>query len=228
MHRVTLGGAGMLDFPGDHDGGYVKLIFPSADGDRPITRTLSIRAQRDHEIDIDFVLHGDGGPASRWAVACRDGETIRVGGPGSKTLVDNDRDWFLLAGDMTALPAISVNIEQLPADAVGYAVIEVIDEADIQPLPAPVGLEIDWLVNPHPGEDATMLADRVRRLPWRAGQPSVWVACEFNAMRTLRDYLRTERQLGKDTLYISSYWKHGSKEDAHRTAKREDAMALAP
>ena len=226
MHRVTLGGKGMRDFPEDHEGGYVKLNFPQPDSERPVTRTYSICIQRENEIDIDFVLHGDGGPASRWAVDCRDGETIMVGGPGPKTLVDYQADWFLLAGDMTALPAISVNIKQLPADAIGYVVIEVIDEADIQPLSTPVGFEVKWLVNPKPGENAKLLSDYVRSLPWLDGQPSVWVACEFNCMRNLRDYLRTERQLSRDNLYISSYWKHGSTEDSHRDAKRADAKAL--
>ena len=227
MHRVTLGGAGVRDFPEDCEGGYVKLNFPSPDGDRPISRTYSIGSQRENEIDIDFALHGDGGPASRWAVECCRGETILVGGPGPQTLVDHKMDWFLLAGDMTALPAIRVNIDHLPADAVGYVVIEVVDEADIQPLSAPVGLEIKWLVNPNPGEDPDLLNNYVRYLPWRDGQPSVWIACEFSSMRNLRDYLRTERNLGRDNLYISSYWKYGSREDVHRVAKREDAMASA-
>jgi len=226
MHRVTLGGEGMRDFPEDHEGGYIKFIFPHADGDRPISRTYSVRFQRENEIDIDFALHGDGGPASRWAVDCQDGDTIKAGGPGPKTLVNNQADWFLLAGDMTALPAISVNIEQLPATATGYVVIEVIDEADIQPLPTPDGLEVKWLVNPKPGEDANLLSDYVRSLSWLNGQPSVWVACEFNSMRNLRDYLRNERQLTRDNLYVSSYWKHGSNEDLHRDAKRMDAKAL--
>ena len=132
----------------------------------------------------------------------------------------------MLAGDMTALPTISVNIEQLPAEAIGYVVIEVIDEADIQPLPTLAGLRVKWLVNPKPGENAELLNKYVRSLTWLDGHPSVWVACEFNSMRNLRDYLRTERRLSRDSLYISSYWKHGGNEDLHRDAKREDAKAL--
>jgi NADPH-dependent ferric siderophore reductase len=227
IHRVTLGGAGMRGFPKNSEGGYVKLIFSSPDSDKPISRTYSIGAQRENELDIDFALHGEGGPASRWAVECHPGETILVGGPGPKTLTDPQMDWFLIAGDMTALPAICVNINHMAADAVGYVVIEAVDAADIQPLSAPVGVEVKWLVNPNPGDDPDLLSNYVRSLPWRDGQPSVWVACEFSAMRNLRDYLRTERNLGRDNLYISSYWKYGSQEDLHRIAKREDAMASA-
>ncbi len=226
MHRVTLGGPGMVDFPKDAAGGYIKLNFPPAEDGRPVTRTYSVRTQRDGEIDIDFVLHGDGGPASRWAVSCQPCETIMVGGPGPKTSVDHDADWILMAGDMTALPAISVNIEELPADAAGYIAIEIIDEADIQDLPIPAGFDVEWLVNPEPGEAPHLLADHVRNLSWRDGRPSVWVACEFNSMRTVRDYLQKDRQLTKDELYISSYWMHGANEDSHRVAKREDREAL--
>jgi NADPH-dependent ferric siderophore reductase len=94
-------------------------------------------------------------------------------------------------------------------------VIEVIDEADIQPLPPPDGLQVKWFVNPEPGEDANLLNVYVRRLCWLNGQPSGWVAHELNSMRNLRDYLRNERQLTRDSLYVSGYWKHGSNEDVH-------------
>jgi NADPH-dependent ferric siderophore reductase len=85
MHRVTRGGEGMRDFPADHEPGYIKFNFPHADGDRPIFRIYSGRFQRENEIDVDFALHGDGGPAPRWAIACQDGETIMAGGPAQKS-----------------------------------------------------------------------------------------------------------------------------------------------
>ena len=226
MHRVTLGGEGMLGFPEDSEGGYVKLKLTKTNNESTITRTFSVRFQRQNEIDIDFVLHGDGGPASRWAQDCQEGEAIMIGGPGPKTLVDHKADWVLLIGDMTALPAISVNIERLPTNAVGYVVMEVIDESDIQTLPVPVGVKVKWLVNAKPGENTKLLSNYVRNLTWLEGSPSVWVACEFNCMKILRDYLRIERQLNKDNLYISSYWKHGSNEDGHRDAKRADKTTV--
>ena len=226
MHRVTLGGVGMRDFPDDQEGGYVKLNFPQHNHERTVKRTYTIRFQRQNEIDIDFALHGVGGPASRWAAECVEGVTILVTGPGPKTLVDHQANWFLFVGDMTALPAISVNIEQLPAEAIGYVVIEVIDEGDIQPLPTPAGIKVKWIINPNPGEKPELLNNCVRSLIWLGGQSAVWVACEFNSMRNLRDYLLTERGLSRDNLYISSYWKHGSDDSSHRDAKRLDAAAI--
>ena len=46
-------------------------------------------------------------------------------------------------------------------------------------------------------------------------------------MKLLREYLRAERGLGTDRLYISSYWKQGLVEDDHRDIKRSDAASLS-
>jgi NADPH-dependent ferric siderophore reductase len=67
MHRVRLGGEGIRDFRKGQEGGYIKLNLSQINSERPIGRTYSVRFQRDNQIDIYFVLHGDGGPPSRWA-----------------------------------------------------------------------------------------------------------------------------------------------------------------
>lgn len=240
MLRVTLGGDGMAGFPEDQASAYVKLIFPIEGDDkgRVLRRTYTVRHDRmtdqGREIDIDFVMHGDagdandhGGPASNWAVNCQPGDVITIGGPGPKKLVDPAADWFLIVGDMTALPAVSVNLETLPREARGHAVIEVRTEADIQPLVKPDNIAIEWVINPQPGVETTALVTAVRNLPWLEGRASVWAACEFGAMRALRDYFRHDRNLGRDDLYISSYWKLGLNEDNHKVIKSEDARSAA-
>lgn len=224
MLRITLGGEGMKTFPDDQASAYVKLMLPVAGRARPLLRTYTVRAQRADAIDIDFALHGDDGdgPASRWAVQSRVGDRIDIGGPGPKKLADPDAEWIVLTGDMTALPAISVNLEHLPATARGYAVIEVTDETDIQPLPAPAGMQLQWVVNPRPGQ-ATPLLDAIAALDWPQGRVSVWAACEFTSMRALREHFRQVRGVERSAIYISSYWKLGSDEDNHKVIKRNDA-----
>lgn len=222
MLRITLGGDGMKTFPPDQAGAYVKLHCPDAEGQTSV-RTYTVRAQRDDGIDVDFVLHDHGGPASRWAVGAQPGDRIDVGGPGPRRRVAPDADWYLLVGDMTALPAISDNLESLPADARGHAVIEVLDADDIQPLVKPAGLDIEWVINTHAGENSDRLLDTVRNLPWLPGRPAVWSACEFSGMRKLRAYFRNECGLQRGEFYISSYWKAGASEDGHRIEKRADA-----
>lgn len=229
MQRVTLGGAGMADYPTGQQGGYVKLMLPPAPGsEKPIVRTYTIRHQREKEMDIDFALHGaaqDAGPATKWALAVQGGEAIALGGPGPAKPLPPGFDHYLIAGDMTALPAISVNLEAMPRDATGFAAIEVHRKEDRQTIDAPPGVAIRWLVNPEPGTRPALLVDALREAGWPQGRVHAWAACEFSAMLLLRSYLREERKLGPDEVYLSSYWKSGLTEEAHKLAKREDAEA---
>lgn len=224
MLRITLGGDGLEDFPQGQESAYIKLLFPQGGGARPLMRTYTIRDQRPNEIDVDFVMHEDHGPASAWASNAEPGDKILVAGPGARKLISQEGNWFLLAADMTALPALSVNLEQLPDDARGYAVIEVREEADIQTLKHPSGLEIHWVINPKPCPEGRPLLEKVQSLAVLPGTPSVWAACEFGSMRALRQYFRQVFDVPKAQFYVSSYWKIGQAEDGHKKAKQSDSQ----
>ncbi|WP_346836488.1 siderophore-interacting protein [Microbulbifer sp. SAOS-129_SWC] len=227
MLRITLGGEQMADFPVEQESAYVKLLLPQPGDERPLMRTYTIRRQRADEIDIDFALHEHAGPASSWAQAAGVGDRISIAGPGGKKLINSDADWLLLAGDMTALPAIAVNLEQLPAAARGYAVIAVSEEGDRQPLAHPPGVEVHWLVT-DPFKDGTMaLLNHIRALPRLPGKGAVWAACEFDVMRQLRQYFRAEHQVPASHRYISSYWKQGLNEEQHKQVKRVEEAVFA-
>ena len=224
MLRVTLGGDNIHTIEPGQESGYVKLIFPQEKG--RLMRTYTIRHQRADEIDIDFMLHENAGPASSWAKNTAPGERILIGGPGPKKMIDTATDWQLLVGDMTALPAISVNLETLPANAKGYAVIEVVSVEDIQAITHPSGIEVKWVINPTPGKNELALLQQVQALDWLNGSLSAWVACEFSSMKVLRHFLKEEKGMTKENLYLSSYWKQGSNEDQHKVVKSEDAASL--
>lgn len=228
LRRITLAGKQLTGFPNDETGGYIKLIFNDSRYYKPLMRTYTIRNTRieELEIDVDFVLHDDGGPASLWAKHVQAGSTVEITGPGPKKLASPTADWFLFVGDMTALPAICVNLEQLPADARGVAVLEVISESDIQPIRKPSNIAIKWIVNSTPGLNTEILVDAVTALPWRAGNPAIWTACEFKAMKKLRNFYVKEKGINRKAFYISSYWKHGVSEDEHKVIKRDDAELL--
>ena len=230
MLRISLGGEGLRDFPAGQKGGYVKLMLRAQDEARPVVRTYTIRDQRAGEIDIDFALHavdGQAGPATRWALAARPGDEIAIGGPGPAKPLPEGFDRYIVAGDMTALPAIAANLESLDRNAQGFAAIEIAHESDRQELRAPEGINIRWLVNPEPGSRPDLLEAALREQAWPPGEIYAWAACEFSAMRRLRELLRDERKLGQDRLYLSSYWKSGLSEENHKIAKREDAMQTA-
>jgi NADPH-dependent ferric siderophore reductase len=233
MLRVHLGGDGLAGFPSGKEGGYIKFIFPDApraNPDRPVMRTYSIRA---HDADrgvvsVDFALHGDaGGIATDWALTAEVGSKIMVGGPGGVKMADLSADWFLLAGDMTAIPALMCNFERLPASAQGYAVIEITSAADKMDLGLPDGIQVHWVVNPAPEKTEGLLVDRIKALPWLDGGVFVWTACEFDSMRALRSYYRNDRGVGRDQIYLSSYWRAGRSEDQHKTDKQADNKVAA-
>ena len=231
MLRLTLGGPGMADFPEGSAGGYIKLrLYPDGPEGPVSVRTYTIRHQQEGSIDVDFALHtderGEHGPATSWAMQAGIGDSIQIGGPGPAKPLPEGHDFYLVAGDMTALPAIAVNLERLPAKAIGYGIIEVQCEEDRQDIAVPPGFDLDFVVNPVPGTGAALMLAQLRAAAPREGEMYAWVASEFETMRALRSFLRDELGLGREQLYISSYWKAGLAEDDHKRIKSEDA-ALA-
>lgn len=228
MLRITFGGSGLQTFPDDQDGAYIKLRMsePAAGSDeRPLVRTYTVRkfdADR-REIEVDFVLHDSDGPAASWAARCAPGDTINIMGPGPRKLVNLDADWFLLAGDMSAMPAILANLELLPDTARGYLILEIMAAADQPCIDAPAGIDVQWIINPQPEVPNTLLLDAVRKVRWLEGTPSIWVAGEFSLAIDLRSYLRQEHGADRSNLYASSYWQMGMSEDEHRVSKRNAA-----
>jgi NADPH-dependent ferric siderophore reductase len=121
---------------------------------------------------------------------------------------------------MSALPAISANIEGMPADANGFAVLEIISDDDRQALDFPPGIDVRWAVNPHPDRENSCLLDAVRDIEFMAGRPSIWVAGEFSAVLAIRACLKQDKQVDRNDMYASSYWQMGRSEDEHRVSKR--------
>jgi NADPH-dependent ferric siderophore reductase len=160
------------------------------------------------EVEMDFVLHGDG-PAAAWAAAAEAGALLGVAGSGA--LGDRAAGWLLLAGDETALPAISRILAEAPPTTRGVALLEVAGPEEQQPLAAPAGVELRWLhrAGTAPGE-STRLADAVAALDRPAGDDVfAWVAAESAAVRTIRADLRGRWGLGRAQHHAIGYWRRG-------------------
>ncbi|MGO4147845.1 siderophore-interacting protein [Paenarthrobacter sp. YAF11_1] len=136
---------------------------PSVRGDM---RTYTVRSERLDavypEIDIDFVMHfddaGHGGPAANWALGAKPGDALTIIGPNNRAAQCTTAgayggiEWrpglaqrVLLAGDETAVPAISAILESLPADMTGHAFLEVPEAGDFQDINTAADIEITWL-----------------------------------------------------------------------------------
>lgn len=230
--RVHLGGPGFAAFrPSEFTDSYVKLQVPGPDGE--VTRTYTVRAVdgEAQAIAIDFVYHGDEGFAGPWAAAARPGDVIGLMGPGGGYAPRAEADWHLLAGDMSALPAISAACAALPTRAVGRVFVEVAGPADEFDFPRPEGVELTWIHTDGAagtsGAEGTaapggLLAAAVRAEPWREGLVHVFIHGEAQAvMHELRPYIRKERGVPADWASISGYWRRGRTEEGFRQWKRD-------
>ncbi|HBP1883675.1 MULTISPECIES: siderophore-interacting protein [Pseudomonas] len=185
----------------------IKIFFPDASGQppslpggsewyqayrsveparRPPMRTYTIRALRaeQEEVDVEFVLHGENGPASAWATHARIGDRLQLAAPNRQYGDDpGGYEWkppagvrhILLIADETALPAVAGILEELAGEAeppVVEAFLEVPGEADILDLPAIPGARLHWLPRHQAGihsrnGERMVEAARQARLPER-------------------------------------------------------------
>ncbi|MBL1107582.1 siderophore-interacting protein [Streptomyces sp. 5-8] len=239
MQRVVLGGEGLAHFAADTcTDHYVKLLFGAPgvtypepfDLERiraefpreqwPVTRTYTVRDwnPEQHELTLDFVIHGDEGLAGPWALRARPGETVRFMGPGGAYAPDPQADWHLLAGDESALPAIARALEALPPGARAHAFVEVSGPEEEQKIGTEV--QVVWL---HRGERPVgeALLEAVRALEFPDGRMHAFVHGEAGFVKELRRLLRVEREVPREDLSISGYWRLGHNEDGWQASKRE-------
>ncbi|MBC2643758.1 MULTISPECIES: siderophore-interacting protein [unclassified Rhodococcus (in: high G+C Gram-positive bacteria)] len=235
MVRVILGDPGFDSFvPNAFTDAYAKLEFGSPG--EPVLRTYTIRSvdPAAREVAIDFVVHGDAGVAGPWAASAAAGDVLRLRGPGGAFAPDRDVDWYLLAGDETAIPAISAAVEKLDASAVGRVIIEVAGPEDEIAFDSPAGVDVTWI---HRGDtadrageevsgDNAPLVAAVRDISWLPGTVQVFIHGEAQAvMHNLRSYVRKERGVPASAASISGYWRRGRTEEGFRVWKSELAAS---
>lgn len=243
--RVTLGGPSLVRFASGgrdqrfklflpHPGQHEPLVpteagtewFPRwramAPSQRAVMRSYSVRALRHdpHELDIDFALHGDTGPASRWAGTAQPGDRATVLGPveedngGVDFRPPPDTDWTLLTGDETALPALAGILAWLPRGARVRAWIEVPHRADRQQLPTRADAEITWLFRDELGSGGRdALLDALRATTLSPGVPYAWIAGESGTVRALRRHLVRDRGVDRSRVTFTGYWRRGTTEE---------------
>jgi NADPH-dependent ferric siderophore reductase len=248
MQRVTFGGPDVARFTPVGPDQHVKLFFPRRPGgpidipvmpedgdvtrwysaylqmpddDRPWMRSYTIRAHHPDrtEIDIDFVLHGDGhaGPATAWAAAAAPGERLGMLGPQITRLREPDEHaWKLIAGDESALPAIGALVESLGPHERALVFVEVQDAAEEQALASPGLVDLWWLHRGAlPAGASTALVDAVRAADLPDGPVFAWLAGEASAVRALRRHLVTERGIARRAVSFTGYWRlHRTQDDA--------------
>ncbi len=234
MLRVTLAGNQLAGFSSPGHADHIKIFFPATgsepvmpelspdglafppDKPRPEMRDYTPRAfhPETNTLDVDFVLHGDG-LASSWAAQAEIGQKIVIGGPRGSMIIPDAFDWYLLAGDETALPAISRRLEELPSSARAIAVIEVASAEEEQLLETEAHAEIIWVHRN--GEEAgnnDLLLRKIEELDLPEGDCYAFIAAESSISKAVRNHLVDQRRFNAEWVKAAGYWLRGVA-DAH-------------
>ncbi len=232
MVRVTFHGEDLAGFAPRGPGAHVKLMFPAPGEDAPVmpppgpdgrpqwpenaprppVRTYTPRHFNPDtlELDVEFVIHGDG-PASTWASQASEGQRLIVMGPGGGLEMRSDREWYVIAADEPAIPAAATLLEALPAGTRAIVLLEVPDPAEERPLPTAAEVDVTWLHRGHDDSAAgTLLEPALRDLELPPGPGHLWVACEAGVMRRIRLHWLHDRALPCEMVTTRGYWKRGA------------------
>ena len=220
MLRITLQGAELDGFAPDTPASYIKLIFPEPgqkEPERPLPeaprptsmRTYTPLAVRPnaHEVDVDFVLHGEGS-ASNWAAQAKVGQVLFLMGPGPGYPVDTAATHHLLIADDSALPAVETILAALPGGSNAELLLEVISAEEERALISAANIKAQWLPR---GTDHRLagqpLERALRSLPAIAADTKIYLACEAAAMRSIRKLLIDELGVDRKQIVGRGYWK---------------------
>jgi NADPH-dependent ferric siderophore reductase len=233
--RVTVGGEQLAPMPNHGYDHWFRLFLPQENGDtsfalpsrvdmigylkylrmpgatRPHLRNYTVRAFRPGalELDIDFVVHGDDGVATRWATRAKPGDTVALLDQGCGFDFDPEAEFHLLVTDETGLPAVAGILRDLPRDARGTAIIEIPDAADAQEVGAPEGVAVQWIVR-KPGErPGSPALDAVTTWTAPAGSLHAYLVGEQALPTGARRWLVNELGVPKRSIQFSGYWRIG-------------------
>ena len=208
MRRVSLVGETMEQF--DYRPGQDLVLNLPDDHGGQARRHYTIRRfdPAETRLEIDFVLHG-ASPATRWARRAAIGDQIVAEGPRGRTTVRGPADWRLFTGDETALPGIAAMIEALPAGERAFAIIEVADAAEEQPIESAASLDIRWLYRAGPPQTPSLgLMEALTTFPLPSGEGQACIIGETSTVRAQRQGL-IARGFPKDRICAEGYWRPG-------------------
>ena len=225
--RVTFGGEELAGYEMRGPASHIKVLFAregeetvvlpewgpegpllEAGQSMPPSRTYTPRSwdAARRELTVEFMLHSEG-LASTWARSAEPGDVMAVTLPGGPYTIDETADWYLIAGDESALPAIETILEDLPSGKPAYVIAEVGDASEERKL---LAASVTWLHQHEEAEAGAALEQAVRDFEAPAGDGRVWVGCEADVMRSIRKHLLFEHGFERSQIHTHGYWKKGA------------------
>lgn len=217
MKRITIDGSCLSPFRDGLPTQWLKVFVPGTSTGRAYTVRRFDPVSK--KLELDFVLHGDNGPASAWASRVKPGDTFKISGthPRSGFCIEPGATHYLLFGDETALPAIAGILESLPSNARVYGFIEVADADEEQTIQSAASVNLVWL---HRKSDANGMSSRLVDAASAITRPYqntiIWIAAESTVVAALRRLAISEWGADRSRLHAAGYWKRG--EANHRDA----------
>lgn len=222
VRRITFHGPNLAGFGPPAPAGYIKLVFPepgqreavppTPDGPRPPSMRTYTPRRFDAaalELDVDFVVHGEG-PASAWAEQVQPGQVLYMMGPGPGYMPDPASSMHWMIGDDTALPAIETILLVLPVHSAAAVFAEVVSSDEERSLATAVPTQVHWLPRGADLQPGTALEAALRSAVPPPVGTRVYVACEAGAMRRIRQLLINRLGVPKSQIVSRGYWKLGT------------------
>lgn len=158
--------------------------------------------------DLEFVLHATKGPAGDWARDAVVGDTAEVALTPAKIAIPEGTRELVLAGDVTALPAINSWLCELD-DSVQASVFVEDDHGDVEQLPVVTRSGDTWQWVPRAGERGEALADRIRENVSPSARQYAWAAGEKTLVKHVRHVMKHHLELARGQHFSQNYWIEG-------------------
>ncbi|SFR89395.1 NADPH-dependent ferric siderophore reductase, contains FAD-binding and SIP domains [Microbacterium sp. cf046] len=232
--RVTVSGPEFADFTSGGPADHVRVFFPDAatgelvapapvgPGEDGIVRPDRASIARDFtplprvapggvELDLDFFVHPDPGPASSWAESAQPGDQLVIVGPRGSKRAPQDIDGLLLICDETSLPSVSRWIRDVPSGTRVDVIAAVSGSGEwiADYLGEVAGADVHIHVVEPDATGATTLA-AMEQLPPIGEGVFVWAAGEASALVGVRRHLRRTLGLSPSQAQLSGYWRRGT------------------
>lgn len=215
--RITMAGD-FSDFASLGADDHLRLFVVPADAvldEDPDVRLAQLREHPSREftpvawdagsLTLDFVLHGEG-PASTWAATAVPGSLAATGGPRGSLVIEGAPDWWLLAGDRTALPAIRRYLGLVAPGTPVDVLLIAEDPADEQSLESAGELTVTWC------RSQAELVESLPAVPAREGEGFAFIAAEQSIVKSGREFLAA-RGHSLERAVVKGYWKRDGAED---------------
>ena len=235
MCRITFSGPELADYPCESNGVPFKLLLPRSGqaepqmpegfengrpkwrdpSAKPYSRTYTVRRFDAGKclLEVDFVLHGDNGPAAAFAARALPGQTVGITAPKRGSIL-KPAAYYLLAGDLTALPAIAAMLEQMPSEARGQVFLLLPDPADLpDDFRHPPGITVRTFIGG--AEQNAAIVEAVGQAEPENADCYVWFAAEAELVAALRPIARQTWKLPPARCYAVPYWRQGEAEEAY-------------